>query len=59
MSPSTERPPTVADVGEAAVLAEAGKLKPLIDSEWRLDQLGEAHTRQESQRAIGKLVYRV
>ena len=42
---------------EIARLVDAGRLKPLIDGErFTLDEVGTAHARLESGRALGKLV---
>ncbi len=40
-------------------LADAGKLKTSIDSEFRLDEIQEAHRRSESGRVRGKILVRV
>jgi NADPH2:quinone reductase len=44
-------------LAEVARLADAGRLKPLIDAEhFTLEEVGKAHARLESGRALGKLV---
>ena len=40
----------------AATLADAGKLRPLIDSQYSFDDAGEAHRRAESGKHMGKVV---
>ena len=42
-----------------AELADAGKLKVNIDSEFKLDQVAEAHDRSETGRAQGKIIINV
>jgi len=44
---------------KATEMVEAGTLKPVVEKVWELDQLAEAHVRQESQRSVGKQVIRV
>lgn len=41
---------------EAARLADAGQLRPMIDSTFPFDRAGDAHRRAESGRLIGKVV---
>jgi len=43
-------------LGEIAVLAERGVLRPLLDRTYSFDQIAEAHTRLESGAAVGKVV---
>jgi NADPH:quinone reductase-like Zn-dependent oxidoreductase len=40
-------------------LADAGKLQPVIDRLFPLDQVREAHDHSETERARGKIVLRV
>jgi len=42
-----------------ARLVDAGSVKPVIENIWELEQLAEAHERQETQRSVGKQVVRV
>ena len=37
-------------------MADAGKLRPLIDSQYSFDDAGEAHRRAESGKHMGKVV---
>jgi NADPH:quinone reductase-like Zn-dependent oxidoreductase len=51
--PAAER---AEDVRELAQLAEAGRLKPVIDSVWGFDQLMDAHARAETGRKRGSVI---
>ena len=44
---------------QLAALADAGKLKVNIDSEFSLDQIAQAHARSETGRAQGKIIINV
>jgi len=44
---------------KVARLVDAGSLRPVIENVWELEQLPEAHDRQETQRSVGKQVVRV
>jgi NADPH:quinone reductase-like Zn-dependent oxidoreductase len=48
-----------ADLESLAALADDGRLKPVIDRVYPLEQARDAHRRSESQRARGKLVLEV
>lgn len=43
-------------MAEVARLADAGRLKPLLDEIFPLDRVGDAHRHLESGRAVGKVV---
>jgi NADPH:quinone reductase-like Zn-dependent oxidoreductase len=51
--------PTAADLQKLADWATAGKLRAVIDSEYSLDQIKEAHERSQTERCVGKIVIRV
>jgi NADPH:quinone reductase-like Zn-dependent oxidoreductase len=51
--------PTAADLQILADWVDEGKLRPVIDSEFRLDQIREAHERSQTQRAVGKIIINV
>lgn len=51
--------PTAADLQKLADWATAGKLRAVIDSEYTLDQIKEAHERSQTERCVGKIVIRV
>jgi NADPH:quinone reductase len=61
------RPQTVERKAEIAAelekrvwpLIEAGKIKPVIDSLYRMEDVAEAHRRMESSEHIGKIVLRM
>ena len=38
---------------------ESGLIKPILDSEFTLDQVSEAHARVESNETIGKVLMKV
>jgi NADPH:quinone reductase-like Zn-dependent oxidoreductase len=48
--------PTAADLQKLADWATAGKLRAVIDSEYSLDQIKEAHERSQTERCVGKIV---
>ena len=64
---STLRPRTVDEKAAIArgieervwPLVAAGRIKPVIDSTFRLDKASEAHTRMETSQHIGKIVLTV
>ncbi|MDP6435871.1 MAG: NAD(P)-dependent alcohol dehydrogenase [Gammaproteobacteria bacterium] len=47
------------DIEQLAAWVREGKLRPVIDSEFTLDQIREAHERSQTERAVGKIVVRV
>lgn len=51
--------PNGAQLEQLAKLADAGKLKVSIDSEFTLEQVAEAHERSETGRAQGKIIINV
>lgn len=51
--------PTVEDLQMLADWAEEGRLRPVIDSVFSLDQIRDAHLRSQTERAVGKIVVRV
>jgi len=51
--------PSSAQLDELTKLANAGKLKVNIDSEFGLDEIAKAHERSESGRAQGKIIINV
>ncbi len=51
--------PTGADLGILAGWVREGRLRPVIDSEFRLDDIRAAHERSQTLRARGKIVIRV
>jgi NADPH:quinone reductase-like Zn-dependent oxidoreductase len=51
--------PNAAQLGEIATLIDAGKIKVLIDSVYRLDEVAQAHQKSEAGHAQGKIVIQV
>jgi NADPH:quinone reductase-like Zn-dependent oxidoreductase len=51
--------PTAADLQILVDWIEAGKLRPVIDSEFTLDEIREAHARSQTERCVGKIVINV
>jgi NADPH:quinone reductase-like Zn-dependent oxidoreductase len=51
--------PTAADLQILADWVNEGKLRPVIDSEFSLDQIREAHERSQTERAVGKIIVNV
>ncbi|MGI9289767.1 MAG: NAD(P)-dependent alcohol dehydrogenase [Gammaproteobacteria bacterium] len=51
--------PTASDLQVLADWAAAGKLRAVIDSEFSLEEIKQAHLRSETERAVGKIVIRV
>jgi NADPH:quinone reductase-like Zn-dependent oxidoreductase len=51
--------PKSADLEIVADWVREGKLRPVIDSEYTLDQIRDAHERSQTERAVGKIVVRV
>jgi NADPH:quinone reductase-like Zn-dependent oxidoreductase len=51
--------PTAADLQMVADWAEEGRLRPVIDSIFSLDQIKDAHLRSQTERAVGKIVIKV
>jgi len=51
--------PTAADLQKLVDWADEGKLRAVIDSEFPLDQIREAHERSKTERCVGKIVIRV
>ncbi len=51
--------PSSPDLDELAARVRDGRLRPVIDSEYSLDDIAAAHQRSESLRAVGKIVVRV
>jgi NADPH:quinone reductase-like Zn-dependent oxidoreductase len=47
------------DIEQLAAWVREGKLRPVIDSEFTLDQIRDAHERSQTERAVGKIVVRV
>ncbi len=50
------RKPSGAKLAKLAALAEAGALKPVIDTVYPLDEVAAAHARVETGHARGKVV---
>ena len=53
------RKPDGAALGELTALVEAGKLQPIVDSVFPLEQVAEAHRHSEAGRARGKIIVAV
>jgi len=51
--------PTATDLQILVDWAEQGKLRPVIDSEFSLDEIREAHMRSQTERAAGKIIVNV
>ncbi|MCK7577757.1 MAG: zinc-binding dehydrogenase [Chromatiales bacterium] len=51
--------PRGADLEALSALCEAGKLKPVIDRTFGLDELAAAHACSQQGRTVGKIVIRV
>ena len=51
--------PNANQLEEIAKLADAGKFKVNIDSEFTLDQVAQAHAKSETGRAKGKIIINV
>ena len=51
--------PTAADLQILADWVTEGALRPVIDSEFSLDQIRAAHERSQTERAVGKIVVNV
>jgi NADPH2:quinone reductase len=58
---STARKAAIADAlhGEVWPLLEAGKVKPIIDTVFMLEEASKAHTMMEANQNIGKILLRV
>lgn len=52
-------PERLADMEYLADLAEKGVFRPVIDSEWALDQAADAHRRVDSGRKRGNVILRI
>ena len=51
--------PTAADLSILADWVDQGSLRSVIDSEYPLDQIRDAHERSQTERARGKIVLRI
>ena len=51
--------PTAEDLQVLADWAENGKLQPVIDSVYTLEEIREAHLRSQTERSVGKIVVKV
>ena len=51
--------PTAADLQILVDWVNEGKLRPVIDSEFSLDDIRAAHERSQTERAVGKIVVNV
>ncbi|MEC9375015.1 MAG: NAD(P)-dependent alcohol dehydrogenase [Pseudomonadota bacterium] len=51
--------PTSKDLQQLSSWVDEGKLKPIIDSIYRLDDVVDAHLKSQTERAVGKIVIRV
>jgi NADPH:quinone reductase-like Zn-dependent oxidoreductase len=51
--------PSSADLDILAGWVRDGRLRPVIDSVYSLDDIREAHTRSETLRAVGKIVLQI
>jgi NADPH:quinone reductase-like Zn-dependent oxidoreductase len=51
--------PRAEDLDQLSVWVSEGNLRPVIDSEFSLDDIRAAHERSETERAVGKIIIRV
>ncbi|MFQ5635173.1 MAG: NAD(P)-dependent alcohol dehydrogenase [Gammaproteobacteria bacterium] len=51
--------PRAADLDQLSAWVRGGQLRPVIDSEYPLDDVRMAHERSQTERAVGKIVIRI